>query len=74
MGPGTLYGSMQRMLASALIEEVVPRKRASSDDERRRYYRMTAFGRRVLELELQRLAAVVRLARARDLLTDPRTA
>jgi|SRR3954468_2429778 DNA-binding PadR family transcriptional regulator len=74
MGPGTLYGSMQRMLASSLIEEAVPRKRPSTDDERRRYYRMTAFGRRVLELELERLAAVVRLARARDLLPGPRTA
>src|SRR6185437_301918 len=74
MGPGTLYGSIQRMLAAALIEETPGRKRAADDDERRRYYRMTAFGRRVLELELERLAAVVRLARARDLLRDPRTA
>ena len=72
MGPGTLYGSIQRMLASALIEEVAPRKRAPDDDERRRYYRMTTFGRRVLQLELERLASVVRLARARDLLRDPR--
>jgi DNA-binding PadR family transcriptional regulator len=73
MGPGTLYGSIQRMLASGLIEEAAPRRRTADDDERRRYYRMTPFGRRVLELELDRLAAVVRLARARDLLRDPRT-
>jgi DNA-binding PadR family transcriptional regulator len=74
MGPGTLYGSIQRMLAASLIEDAIPRKRAADDDERRRYYRMTAFGRRVLQLELERLAAVVHLARARDLLRDPRPA
>src|SRR5579885_3298960 len=72
MGPGTLYGSIQRLLASSLIEETQMRKRAADDDERRRYYRMTTFGRRVLEMELARLADVVRLARSRDLLRDPR--
>lgn len=74
MGPGTLYGSIQRMLAASLIEDVPNHKRAGDDDERRRYYRMTVFGRRVLEMELERLAAVVRLARSRDLLKGARTA
>jgi DNA-binding PadR family transcriptional regulator len=72
MGPGTLYGSMQRMLASSLIEEALPNRRPSesseSDDSRRRYYRMTTFGRRVLGLELERLASVVRVARQKHLL------
>ncbi|MEP6492530.1 MAG: PadR family transcriptional regulator [bacterium] len=67
-GPGTLYGSIQRMLVATLIEEA-PRPR-SDDDERRRYYRMTAFGRRVLGLELDRLAQIVRLARSKRLLQD----
>lgn len=77
MGPGTLYGSIQRMLTSGLIEEVargrVPRGQAvgPDDDERRRYYRLTAFGRRVLELELSRLARVVVLAKAKHLLPEP---
>lgn len=74
MGPGTLYGSIQRMLASSLIEEAPAKKRAEPEDERRRYYRMTTFGRRVLELELERLSDVVRLARAKHLLRDPRPA
>jgi DNA-binding PadR family transcriptional regulator len=69
MGPGTLYGSIQRMLGAGLIEEVSP-KRARDDDERRRYYRLTAFGRRVLELELQRLDRVVRVGRRKHLLGD----
>jgi DNA-binding PadR family transcriptional regulator len=65
-GPGTLYGSFQRMLEADLIEE--RRARASEEDERRRYYRITAFGRRVLGLELSRLAEVVAIARRKQLL------
>ena len=69
MGPGTLYGSIQRMLDASLIEEVARTRRArEEDDERRRYYRMTPFGRRVLELEVSRLAEVVAIARRKQLL------
>ena len=71
MGPGTLYGSIQRMLGASLIEEAPARRRPTADDERRRYYRMTPFGRRVLELELQRVSRVVRLARDKRVLRDP---
>jgi DNA-binding PadR family transcriptional regulator len=70
MGPGTLYGSIQRMLDSALVEESTPRHREEGA-ERRRYYRLTPFGRRVLESELGRLAAVVDAARARQILPMP---
>ena len=74
MGPGTLYGSIQRMLAAGLIEETVPRAAAAraDDDRARRYYRATALGRRVLDRELERLARVVDHARARRLLPRPR--
>ena len=74
MGPGTLYGSIQRMLAASLIEEAPVRRRAVDNDERRRYYRMTTFGRRTLDLELERLAAVMRVARDKQLLRKPTTA
>ena len=70
MGPGTLYGSIQRMLGAALIEEA-PRSRGRAggdDDDRRRYYRLTALGHRVLQLELARLAQVLRIARRKHLL------
>jgi DNA-binding PadR family transcriptional regulator len=73
-GPGTLYGSIQRMLTASLIDEAPAKKRPDPDDERRRYYRITPFGRRVLELELQRLIDVVRIARERCLIEDPRLA
>jgi DNA-binding PadR family transcriptional regulator len=65
MGAGTLYGSIQRMLDAALIEE---RRTRAQGDERRRYYKITPFGRRVLELELARLAEVVAIARRKQLL------
>ena len=77
MGPGTLYGSIQRMLTTGLIEEVArskPARAPGDDDERRRYYRLSPLGRRVLQLEVSRLARVVVLARAKHLLTGPEPA
>ncbi len=70
MGPGTLYGSIRRMLSAGLIDES-PRRRRPDDDERRRYYRMTPLGRRLLEAELSRLTRVVRVARGKRVLRDP---
>src|SRR4051812_1039659 len=72
-GPGTLYGSIQRMLTASLIEEAPAKRHASADDDRRRYYRTTPLGKRVLELELQRLVDVVRIAREKSLIADPHT-
>jgi DNA-binding PadR family transcriptional regulator len=66
MGPGTLYGSIQRMIDSSLIEE--SSRRGADDDDRRRFYRVTPFGRKVLELELARLSAVIEIARNKNLL------
>jgi len=66
MGPGTLYGSIQRMLDADLIEE--RRAVRVDDDERRRYYRLTSFGRPVLSLEVSRLASVVAIARRKQLI------
>jgi DNA-binding PadR family transcriptional regulator len=71
VGPGTLYRSIQRMLADGLIEELTGAAGDEADDERRRVYRMTAFGRRVAEAEASRLAALVDAAAARGLLRQP---
>jgi len=68
MGPGTLYGSIKRMLAARLIEETDERPDPTLDDERRRYYRLTDFGQRVLAAEVQRLAQAVRVAQTKKLL------
>ena len=74
MGPGTLYGSIGRMVTSGLIEESVRARSRGGDDERRRFYRLTTLGRRVLEVETDRLARVVALARAKNILRRPEPA
>ena len=71
LGPGTLYGSIKRMMGDGLIEELEERPDPELDDERRRYYRLTDFGFRVATAEAQRLEQMVRSARAKKLL--PRT-
>src|SRR5579859_2941150 len=47
MGPGTLYGTIQRMLADGLIVVADERPDPAHDDERRRYYRLSDLGLRV---------------------------
>jgi DNA-binding PadR family transcriptional regulator len=68
MGPGTLYGTIKRLLAGGLIEESDERPDPELDDERRRYYRLTAFGQRVATAEAQRLLQLVQEAQVRQLL------
>ena len=68
MGPGTLYGSIKRMIKAGLIEETDERPDPDMDDERRRYYQLTDFGSRVLHLEANRLAALVTLAQRKQIL------
>src|SRR5579859_1300239 len=68
LGPGTLYGSLRRLLEEGLIEETETRPDPALDDERRRYYRLTPVGRRVAEGEAARLDGLARAARQRGLL------
>jgi len=68
LGPGTLYGSIKRMLADGLIEESDERPDPGLDDQRRRYYRITDFGRRVAGAEAERLQGLIDAARAKKLL------
>ena len=68
MGPGTLYGSIKRMLKANLIEESDERPDPELDDERRRYYRLTDFGRGVLIAEAQRLSTLVGVAQIKRIL------
>ena len=69
LGPGTLYGSVKRMLGEGLIEESDERPDPELDDERRRYYRLTDFGRRVAVGEAKRLEQMVSAARSKKLLS-----
>jgi DNA-binding PadR family transcriptional regulator len=65
LGPGTLYSSIQALLEAGFIAEV---SNDNASDERRRYYRLTPSGRKACREEAERLAGVLRLARAKKLL------
>jgi DNA-binding PadR family transcriptional regulator len=69
LGPGTLYGSIKRMLADGLIQE--SDGPGEAEEERRRYYRLTGLGEAVVRAESERLAALVAAARAKRLLPNP---
>jgi DNA-binding PadR family transcriptional regulator len=65
MGPGTLYGSMKRMMEAGLIRESDKRVDPEMDDERRIYYELTRSGRAALAAELKRYRGVVAVAEGR---------
>jgi DNA-binding PadR family transcriptional regulator len=69
MGPGTLYGTIKRLLANGWIEESDERPDPHLDDERRRYYRLTDVGARVAAVEVRRMSDLVKAARVKRLLT-----
>jgi DNA-binding PadR family transcriptional regulator len=58
MGPGTLYGTLNRLVTEGLIEE-------TRQDDRRRFYKLTAEGERVASAELERLKSLVIRVQAR---------
>jgi DNA-binding PadR family transcriptional regulator len=68
LGPGTLYGSLKRLLDAGLVEEGAERADPQLGDERRRYYRITPFGLAVARAEARRMDGVVRAARRKRLL------
>ena len=77
LGPGTLYGSLKRLVDGGLVEEVEKSERRPEEEpdgatrrydaERRRYYRLTGFGEQVLAAELARLERVVKTAQQKGL-------
>jgi DNA-binding PadR family transcriptional regulator len=68
MGPGTLYGTLQRLLDQGWISVS---ETPDEVDERRRYYRLTGLGKRALEEEVRRMDALVRTARAASIKPRP---
>jgi DNA-binding PadR family transcriptional regulator len=65
LGPGVLYGSINKLLEQGWIEESDERPDAHLDDERRRYYRLTAEGRKVAQVEVARMRELVDFAASR---------
>lgn len=70
MGPGTLYGSLSRMLDAGLIAESDKQIDPELDDSRRIYYTITASGKQALATELERYHDVVALAKQKRLAPD----
>jgi DNA-binding PadR family transcriptional regulator len=62
LGPGTIYGTLQRLMESGWVEE--SDGPAAAVDERRRHYLLTRPGRQALDAEVRRMEALVRTARA----------
>lgn len=65
MGPGTLYGSLQRMTDAGLIEEAANPGDDGQHVDRRRYYRITDLGRAALRAESERLARTLAVVQER---------
>jgi DNA-binding PadR family transcriptional regulator len=68
LGPGTLYSSIQALLEEGLIEEVDRSSGLAATDDRRRFYRLSTAGRKVARSEAERLADLLRAARAKRIL------
>jgi DNA-binding PadR family transcriptional regulator len=58
MGPGTLYGTLNRLVDDGLIVETTDRS-DRDETERRRYYELSPAGRTVALDELARLSTLV---------------
>ena len=67
MGPGTLYGSLGRMMEAGLIRESDKKGDPELDDERRVYYKITGLGQAALAAELERYREVVAVAKKKQL-------
>lgn len=63
--PGKLYGALRDMVEAELIVEVQPPPGAPTEGGKRRFYAITRNGRLALREETDRLAALVRLVRAK---------
>ena len=58
MGPGTLYGTLNRLVSDGLIVETTDRV-DRPEDTRRRYYELTPTGHSTASAELARLRTLV---------------
>lgn len=67
MGPGTLYGSIGRMIEAGLISESEKKVDPKIDDQRRIYYKITGQGQKALAAELDRYRDVMSLAKQKRL-------
>jgi DNA-binding PadR family transcriptional regulator len=69
--PGKLYGALRDMADAGLISEVDAPAEAPTEGGKRRFYGITRKGRLALHEEVERLAMLVRIARAKGAGGDP---
>jgi DNA-binding PadR family transcriptional regulator len=62
LGPGVLYGSINKMLELGLIQESDERPDPHLDDERRRYYKITSLGKQAARAEATRMRELANMA------------
>ena len=64
--PASLYGTLDELTESGLIEELDElRGRPADESGKKRFYRLTRPGHRALEAETDRLAVLVKTAKSR---------
>jgi DNA-binding PadR family transcriptional regulator len=63
LGPGTLYGTIKKLVGQGIIEQTDGRIDPDLDDQRRKYYRLSGLGETVCVAEIQRLANLVERTR-----------
>ena len=70
MGPGTLYGSIGRMMEAGLIRASDKKIDPELDDARRVYYQITGLGQKTLAAELERYREIVAVAKRKQLVSN----
>lgn len=68
LGTGALYTAIRSLATAGFIRET---DQKDETDARRRYYRLTADGRRALEMEVARLDEAIRKAREKGVRPRP---
>jgi DNA-binding PadR family transcriptional regulator len=64
--PVQLYGTLDTLEATGLIEELDdPRSRPADESDKKRFYRLTRAGHRAVATETDRLSVLVKTARSR---------
>ena len=62
LGPGTLYGTLQKLVADGMIRETSEAPDPADHDPRRRYYKLTTKAQRELRSEATRMRSLVHAA------------
>jgi len=68
LGPGTLYGTIKRLLKRGLVVEADEQRDPALGEERRKYYSLSGLGRELAAAEARRLAALLADAQSKALI------